>query len=291
MAETIVVLEQNPWFFYAVLFITGACVGSFLNVVILRLPPVLFWQWRTQSRAILELPEDHADPKPADLIKPRSKCPSCNNVLKPLHNIPVIGYLLLSGKCGYCQNAISIRYLIIETLTAFIWLQLGIHFGPTPVLIFSLILLSGFIALAFIDLDHQLLPDVIVLPLLWLGFLVNTYDLLTDLHSSVIGAIAGYMMLWTIYQVHHRLTGKEGMGYGDFKLLACIGAWLGWQYLPIVILIASVSGTFFALSMMVWKKQSKDVAVAFGPYLIIAGWISLIWGETIMSRYLQIFQV
>ena len=291
MSELIAIFEQYPGILSLLLFLTGISVGSFLNVVILRLPALLFWQWREQSRETLDIPDNAKDQQPANLIRPRSRCPKCSSSLKSTQNIPILGYLFLAGKCGFCRQSIAIRYPIIELLTGLVWVLLGVQFGPSPGLIFSLILSSCFIALAFIDFDHQILPDVIVLPLLWIGIFVNSFEMFTDLQSSVIGAIAGYLVLWTIYQIHHRLSGKEGMGYGDFKLLSCIGAWVGWQCLPIVILIASLSGTVFAVSMMLFRKQSREAAIAFGPYLIISGWIALMWGDILMENYLQIFRI
>ncbi len=303
MSEILILLEQNTAVFIVVLFIMGACNGSFLNVVIIRLPDILFWQWRAQCKDILgsskqsdfAAPENPAsenpEPPPPGLMYPRSRCPKCNNQLTLSQNIPIVGYLLLGGKCGFCSQAISLRYPIVELCTALLWIQLGLHFGPTFELILGLILISSLVTLTVIDLDHHILPDVIVIPLLWIGLIANSFGIFTNLESAVFGAVSGYMILWVIYQIHHRLTGKEGMGYGDFKLLACIGAWLGWEVLPAVMLLASVSGTILAIVMMVIRKRDKNIPIAFGPYLAIAGWATFIWGDKIISNYLQIFQL
>ena len=306
ISEILHLFEQNTAMFSTFMFLMGACIGSFLNVVIIRLPNILFWQWKIQCNEILESPEktdpaaaisnsatldSDTESPPPGLMFPRSRCPKCNSGLTLMQNIPVLGYLILGGRCGFCKKSISPRYLIVELFTAMIWMHLGLHFGPTPELLFSLILVSSLITLTMIDLDHHILPDVIVLPLLWIGLISNSSNIFTSLESAVFGAIAGYLILWIIYQIHHRLTGKEGMGYGDFKLLACLGAWLGWEVLPAVILLASVSGTILAIILMVVRKRGKDIPVAFGPYLSIAGWITLVWGDTIIHNHLQIFQI
>jgi leader peptidase (prepilin peptidase)/N-methyltransferase len=315
MSEILFPFEHNTAVFIIFLFLIGACIGSFLNVVIIRLPDILFWQWRAQCNEILESSQHtdqtatgnpdsvNSDPMNSDplnsslespppgLIHPRSRCPKCHTGLTLFQNIPILGYLLLGGKCGFCKQTISPRYPVVELCTALLWVQLGLHFGPTPGLLLGLILISSLIALTVIDLDHHILPDVIVIPLLWIGLISNSFGMFTSLESAVFGAVSGYMALWIIYQIHHRLTGKEGMGYGDFKLLACIGAWLGWEVLPAVILLASVSGTVLAIVLMVIRKRGKDIPVAFGPYLAIAGWATLIWGDSIISNYLQVFQL
>jgi leader peptidase (prepilin peptidase)/N-methyltransferase len=305
MSEILFLLEQNSAVFIVCLFIMGACNGSFLNVVIIRLPDVLFWQWRVQCKEILgsskqsdlAAPGNPAtanpdpDSTPPGLMYPRSRCPKCKSRLTLFQNIPILGYLLLGGKCGFCNQPISLRYPLVELCTALLWVQLGLHFGPTQELLLGLILISSLITLTVIDLDHHILPDVIVIPLLWIGLISNSFGVFTSLESAVFGAVSGYMILWVIYQIHHRLTGKEGMGYGDFKLLACIGAWLGWEVLPAVMLLASVSGTILAIILMVVRKRNKDIPIAFGPYLAIAGWAAFIWGDTIIANYLQIFQL
>ena len=300
MSEILPLFEQNTIAFIVFLFLMGACIGSFLNVVIIRLPDILFWQWRTQCNEVFKSSENpgqnnpglpDSESPPPGLIYPRSRCPKCNSSLTLFQNIPILGYLFLSGKCGFCKKAISPRYPIVELCTALLWVQLGFHFGPTPGLLLGIILISSLVALTVIDLDHHILPDVIVIPLLWIGLISNSFGVFTSLESAVFGAVSGYMVLWIIYQVHHRLTGKEGMGYGDFKLLACIGAWLGWEVLPAVILLASVSGTVLAIVLMLIHKRGKDIPVAFGPYLAIAGWVTLIWGDAIINNYLQIFRL
>ncbi len=298
MTQLFILLEQSTPTYLAVLFFLGACVGSFINVVAHRLPMMLFHAWQSQCREALELqahespqespqesppnsPQESPDP-PANLLTPASRCPSCLEPLRWCHNIPIAGYLFLTGKCGFCNSAIPRRYPLVEIFTALVSMYAGYAFGVTPQAIFALIFIYSLIALTLIDLDHQLLPDNIVLPLLWLGLLINTLELFVDLQSAVIGAAAGYLILWSIYQIHHRLTGKQGMGYGDFKLLGAMGAWLGWESLPILILIASLSGTIIAIFLMISGKHQRANPIAFGPYLSIAGVICLFYSDEIM---------
>jgi len=289
MNDLISMLYEFSVFFYLGLFIIGACIGSFLNVVVLRLPVSLTEQWKRQCHELLSEHGINCDQKPIDDIpsisSPPSRCPMCQQPLKAHHNIPIIGYFLLGGKCAFCNEKISIRYPVVEFFTAVITVCLGTILGPSYQLLFALIFTYSIICLSLIDFDCQLLPDNIVLPLLWIGLLINQFEIFTNLRSAVWGAIIGYMMLWIIYQAHYRLTGKEGMGYGDFKFLAAIGAWFGWQMLPMVILIASISGTIIAIGMMVLKKQGSDVPISFGPYLALAGWIIMIWGHNLSSYF------
>ncbi|MEA3292298.1 MAG: A24 family peptidase, partial [Pseudomonadota bacterium] len=251
-----------------------------------RLPEMLRHQWLIQCRELLEKTGDEPQ-APPNLVLPGSHCPACKTPLRPWHNIPLLSFLFLRGKCAYCKAPISRRYPLLELFTALVTLQAGIHFGLTLQLAAALFLAWSLIALSAIDIDHQLLPDGITLPLLWAGFLVNLFELFVPLMSAVIGAMAGYLILWLIYQLHHRLTGKEGMGYGDFKLLAALGAWMGWQKLPLIILLAAVTGTLIALFMMIRKGHGRDVPIPFGPYLTLAGWIAIIWGDQLIASYLQ----
>jgi leader peptidase (prepilin peptidase)/N-methyltransferase len=291
MKDLVSVFDQSPVLLGVVLFLFGSAIGSFINVVALRLPARLFYQWKAQCRDMLDMTGPGGIPEPPGLVSPRSHCPSCKNTLRAVHNIPVLGYLFLAGKCGFCGERISIRYPVVELGTALLWVQLGLTMGTGWPLIFALLFVSCLVTLTLIDLDHQLLPDNIVLPLLWIGLLVNSTGMFTDLYAAVIGAVMGYMVLWTIYQVHHRLTGKEGMGYGDFKLLACIGAWLGWQSLPVVILLASITGTIFAVTMMIFHKHGRDIPIAFGPYLALGGLAALLWGDSILTSYIQLLNL
>ena len=292
MNDIVLLLQQSPMYLALVLSLFGACIGSFINVIAYRLPVLLDHQWRSQCLEILDQSSEteNLEATPPNLLRPGSRCRECLSPLKPQHNIPVLGFIFLQGKCAFCKKSISVRYPIIELLTAVVSVYLGHIFGIGWVLLFALSLSYALITLSLIDLDHHILPDVIVLPLLWIGLIANYHNYFTDLESAVLGAIFGYMVLWVIYQIHHRLTGKEGMGYGDFKLLAALGAWLGWQTIPVVLLLASISGTIISLLFIIFKNQSRDVQIPFGPYLAIAGFIALIWGGQILNNYLQVFR-
>jgi leader peptidase (prepilin peptidase) / N-methyltransferase len=224
--------------------------------------------------------------EPFDLVLPSSHCPHCNSPVKPHQNIPLISYLFLRGKCANCKAPISMRYPIIELLTALASAIVAWRFGYSPQTFFALLLTWSLITLTFIDLDHHLLPDSINLPMLWLGLLLSLFGIFTDNRSSIIGAIAGYGSLWTVYHLFRLVTGKEGMGYGDFKLLALFGAWLGWQYLPLIILLSSLTGALIGIAMVLFVKHDHTVPIPFGPYLAAAGWLALLWGSDISSFYL-----
>jgi leader peptidase (prepilin peptidase)/N-methyltransferase len=272
-----------------VFFITllGLLIGSFLNVVIYRLPLILEREWRQECKEYLALEYDEGgDDKPFNLAFPLSHCPHCKITIKPYHNIPVMSYLLLKGRCARCHRNISARYPLIEALTAGCSAIVAFHFGYSIELIFALLLTWSLIALSFIDIDTQLLPDSITLPMLWLGLLINTFSLFTEAKASIIGAIAGYLSLWSIYQLFKLVTGKEGMGYGDFKLLGLFGAWLGWQYLPIIVLLSSLVGAIMGLLMVIFIRHNHNNPLPFGPYLATAGWLALIWGDDLNKIYL-----
>jgi len=286
------VLQQYPLGYAIGLFVVGACVGSFLNVVILRLPRLMQHQWNKQCRQLLELAQDDSDSarqQPPGLVVPPSHCPGCKALIRPWHNIPLLSYLLLRGRCANCKQSISLRYPLVELITALLTLLAGFHFAPGFALLAALLFTWSLVALSFIDLDHQILPDNITLPLLWLGLLANTLGLFTTLEEAVLGAIGGYLSLWLVYQIHHRLTGREGMGYGDFKLLAVIGAWLGWKILPVVVLMASLAGSVIALSLILVGRHRREIPISFGPYLAIASWMAMMWGDSILHNYLRIF--
>ena len=268
--------------------ITGMMVGSFLNVVIYRLPVMMQKGWREECCEFLEIENEHqADDEAFNLVTPRSRCPNCQHAIKAWENIPLISYLLLGGRCKACQKPISLRYPSIEVLTGILSLVVVLHFGYSAQLIPALLLTWALVALSFIDFDHQLLPDDITLPFLWLGLLCNLFGLFTHIYSSVIGAIAGYMILWLIYITFKILTGKEGMGHGDFKLLALLGAWMGWEILPLTIILSSLCGAIVGISLIVFASHDRKKAIPFGPYLSMAGWIALIWGEQILASYDQ----
>ncbi|MDO9215400.1 MAG: A24 family peptidase [Methylococcales bacterium] len=271
--------------FSALAGIIGLLVGSFLNVVIYRLPVMLQRGWRKECIEYLQM-EAEPEGEPFNLSLPLSRCPKCQSPIKPYQNIPVISYVFLKGQCAHCKNPISIRYPLIEAFTATLSVLVAWHFGYTPQAGFALLLTWCLVALSFIDIDHQLLPDNITLPMLWLGLLLSLFGLYTDVNASVIGAIAGYMVLWLVYQAFKLATGKEGMGYGDFKLLALFGAWLGWQTLPMIILLSSLVGAVIGITMIIFAKQDHNKPIPFGPYLAAAGWIALLWGNDLNRLYL-----
>ncbi|MEJ2141718.1 MAG: A24 family peptidase [Gammaproteobacteria bacterium] len=288
-------LQHSPVFFLSSILVLGLLVGSFLNVVIHRLPLMLKQQWRADCEEFLAETAENKTPDiiPAkkqttfNLVHPRSRCPHCGHQITALENIPVISYLFLKGRCSECMSPISIRYPLIETISGLMVFTVAWKLGFSAQAGYAMLLTWVLIALTFIDLDHFYLPDNLVLPFLWLGLLVNLADTFTDIKSAVIGAAAGYLVLWSVYQFFKKLTGKEGMGYGDFKLLAMLGAWLGWQMLPVIIILSSFVGTVVGISLIVFKNHQRNQPIPFGPYLATAGWIALLWGEQINQAYLN----
>ena len=284
-------LQQNTAVYYGFAILLGLIVGSFLNVVIHRLPIMLKAGWKAECEAFLA--EEKGTPAPDsetpvfNLNTPGSRCPQCGHAITALENIPVLSYLFLRGRCRECKTAISPRYPAIETFTALLTLACAWHFGVTPQAPFAILLSWALIALAFIDLDEQYLPDSITLPFLWLGLLLNTRALFSDLESAVTGAAAGYLILWSVYMLFKKLTGKEGMGFGDFKLLAMLGAWLGWQMLPAIILLSSLVGAAVGIALIAMNRHRRGVPIPFGPFLAAAGWITLLWGSDINQAYLR----
>lgn len=278
-------LAASPVAWIIVAGLLGLLVGSFLNVVIYRLPIIMQREWAEQCAELTG--ETSQSQATFSLSTPRSACPHCGHAITALENIPVISYLFLGGKCKNCRTPISIRYPIIEAISACMSAIIAWHYGFDWNAIGALFLSWALIALTFIDVDHQLLPDKITLPLIWLGLAFNHADVYTDLHSSVIGAIAGYLSLWSIYHLFKLVTGKEGMGYGDFKLLAALGAWMGWQALPMIVLLSSFVGAAIGITLVLLKNHQREIPIPFGPYLAIAGWIALVWGDTINSAYLH----
>lgn len=263
----------------------GLCIGSFLNVVIHRLPKMMEYDWRVQCAELCD--QETSPNKPLSLSKPRSHCPACGHQITALENIPLVSYLLiLRGKCSECGIRISPRYPIVEAFTGLLSAYAAWHFGPTWQMVGALLLLWALVALSGIDLDTQLLPDSITLPLVWLGLGFNLVATYCDLSSSVIGAMAGYLALWSVFWLFKLATGKEGMGYGDFKLLAALGAWLGWQMLPAIILLSSVVGAAVGITLIVAARHGRNIPIPFGPYLAAAGAIALFWGQQITSTYL-----
>lgn len=279
-------LQQSLELLMALVLLLGLMVGSFLNVVIYRLPVMMQSGWRRECRQYLQLPEE-APEEPYNLVWPGSRCPACKAEIKAYQNIPILSYVLLRGKCGHCAAPISLRYPLIEAFTALCSLIVVWHFGYGWPLLFALLLTWSLIALSFIDIDSQLLPDSITMPLLWLGLLLSLFAIFTDPHASIFGAVAGYLSLWSVYWGFKLLTGKEGMGYGDFKLLALFGAWLGWQYLPMIILLSSLVGAVIGVAMIALGKHDAGKPIPFGPYLAAAGWLALVWGDKINNLYLH----
>lgn len=271
----------------------GLVVGSFLNVVIYRLPVMMQNEWRRECDEYLESQGQPTLKRKAktnerfNLAYPNSRCPSCNTPIKPWQNIPVFSYLLLRGACAKCKVKISPRYPVVEASTALLTALVFWHFGASTQALLGFIFLWSLISLTMIDVDHYLLPDSITLPLMWLGIVANIFGTYTTLESSVIGAVAGYLSLWLVYWGFKLATGKEGMGYGDFKLLAALGAWMGWQYLPLIILLSSAVGAVLGVGAILLMGRDKARPLPFGPYLAVAGFIAFIWGDILLQRYLQ----
>ncbi|MCW8919427.1 MAG: A24 family peptidase [Gammaproteobacteria bacterium] len=276
-------LYGHPLLLISAAAVLGLMIGSFLNVVIYRLPLMMQRSWRLQCQELLEQPSDQGER--FNLAVPPSRCPGCGHPIGALENIPLISFLLQRGRCSHCQAKISVRYPAIELLTAIISGVVAWQLGLGWPLLFALLLSWALIALTFIDFDHQLLPDDITLPLLWLGLLLSLFGLFTDMQSSIIGAAAGYLTLWSVYQLFKLVTGKEGMGYGDFKLLAVFGAWFGWQVLPVVILLSSLVGAVVGVTLILFRGRDRQLPIPFGPYLAAAGWIAMLWGDHITRGY------
>ena len=307
--EVWTVALQSPPILIGLTFVLGLMIGSFLNVVIHRIPIMLDREWRAQAREILaDQRPSESDPadaekqrdgaagreaaQPYNLFVPRSTCPSCGALIRASQNIPVISYLLLKGKCANCGVKISARYPIVELATAILSALVAWKFGFTWYTLAALLLTWALIALTFIDFDTQLLPDNITLPLMWAGLLISLAHasgtaLPVDPRSSIVGAAAGYLSLWSVYWFFKLLTGKEGMGYGDFKLFAALGAWLGWQMLPLIILLSAFTGAVVGIVLIVARGRDKNIPIPFGPYLAAAGWIALMWGDTLVRSYLR----
>ena len=282
------VFIHNPVLFYSCAFIFSLCVGSFLNVVAYRLPIMM----RKQAKAdYFEITEQEAEyeklqNEPAfNLMLPHSSCPKCKATIKPWQNIPVISYLWLKGKCANCKTTISARYPVVEAVTGLLGLFIALQFGASLQTVTLLIFTYFLVALTLIDLDEYLLPDSLTLPLIWIGLFANSFNVFTSLESAVYGALAGYLTLWSIFWLFKLVTGKEGMGYGDFKLLAAIGALLGWQALPMVILLSSAVGAVVGIAMIIILGRDKNIPIPFGPYLAAAGFIAAVWGDTISQTY------
>ncbi|WP_278401439.1 MULTISPECIES: prepilin peptidase [Stutzerimonas] len=264
----------------------GLLIGSFLNVLIYRLPIMMQREWRAQALEYLECPPEPVRER-FNLLLPSSRCPHCDHQIRSWENIPLVSWLALRGKCSSCRAPISSRYPLVELACGLLSGYVAWHFGLTWQAGAMLFLTWGLVAMSMIDIDHQLLPDSLVLPLLWLGLILNSFGLFVSLESALWGAVAGYLSLWSVYWLFKLVTGKEGMGYGDFKLLAMLGAWGGWQVLPLTILLSSVVGAVLGTILLRVQRAESSTPIPFGPYLAIAGWIALLWGDRITESYLQ----
>lgn len=292
LAEVLILYPAVAWIGAAIL---GLLVGSFLNVVIYRLPKMMEADWRQQCTELFEdqrapankAPEIEEPKKPFNLVVPNSTCPHCGHSIRAWENIPLVSYLFLRGKCSACRGHISMRYPIIELVTGLLSFYVIYSFGANSTGLAVLVLTWALIALTMIDIDTQLLPDSITLPLLWLGLIANSFGMFVSLEEALWGAVAGYLSLWTIYWLFKIFTGKEGMGYGDFKLLAALGAWMGWQMLPLIVLLSSFVGAVIGIGMILIRGRDRNIPIPFGPYLAIAGWLALLWGDKLLNQYLQ----
>jgi leader peptidase (prepilin peptidase)/N-methyltransferase len=305
MSDLIALLSSSPAWFIGTCAVFGLLVGSFLNVVIFRVPVILERQWREQCMelAATSVTPDavsgssaEAPAEPFNLVVPRSACPACKAQITALQNIPVVSYLFLRGRCASCGARISRRYPAIEALTGLLSAAVAWKFGFGWPALAALVLTWFLIALTFIDVDHQLLPDNLTLPLIWIGLLLSLWSseaggaiLPVDPRSSIVGAIAGYLSLWSVYHLFRLLTGKEGMGYGDFKLFAALGAWLGWKMLLPIILIAAGVGAVAGIAILAMRGQNRSTPIAFGPFLATAGWLMLMVGQELVTGYLGLF--
>jgi leader peptidase (prepilin peptidase)/N-methyltransferase len=284
---------QAPAIFIAVAFAFALMIGSFLNVVIYRLPLMMQREWREQCEELQQTAAPDLPEGPFNLVVPRSRCPSCGALIKAWQNIPVLSYLLLGAQCANCHASIAVRYPLVEMLTATLTAICAWHFGFGYEALMAIGLTCALVTVSLIDVDHQLIPDSIVLPLLWIGLAMSLFHPLAGAQTlfiapqdAIIGALAGYLSLWSVYQLFKLITGKEGMGYGDFKLLAALGAWLGWQMLHIVILLSAVVGAIIGIGMIIFRGRDRQLPIPFGPYLAAAGWVTMLYGENIWHAYL-----
>ena len=299
MQSIIEVMQSQLWFYLTTIGLVSLCVGSFLNVVIYRLPLMMQREWQGECRLLLESElnsnkKNTNEPLNSDLnstfnlVKPNSTCPKCKTAIKAWQNIPVISWLFLKGKCASCSNPISARYPIVETITALLSLVVAYSLGATEQALLYIAVTWALVALTFIDIDHMLLPDQITLPLVWLALIAAVLGYTVTPTDAIIGAACGYLSLWSVFWLFKLLTGKEGMGYGDFKLLAVFGALLGWQSLLTIILLSSVVGAIIGIALLTIQGKDKATPIPFGPYLAIAGWITMLWGEQLQANYFNL---
>ena len=294
MQSIIEVMQSQLWFYLTTVGLVSLCVGSFLNVVIYRLPLMMQREWQSECRLLLEdelttnKSKQANTSEPFNLVKPNSTCPKCKTAIKPWQNIPVISWLLLKAKCASCSNPISARYPAVEAITAILSLIIAYSFGATEQALLYIFITWVLVALTFIDIDHMLLPDQLTLPLIWLALIAAVTGITITPSDAIMGAAFGYLSLWSVFWLFKLLTSKEGMGYGDFKLLAVFGALLGWQSLLTIILLSSVVGAIIGIALLSIQGKDKATPIPFGPYLAIAGWITLLWGSQIQNMYFNL---
>jgi leader peptidase (prepilin peptidase)/N-methyltransferase len=289
-------VNESATIFIIVVFAFTLLIGSFLNVVIHRLPIMMEREWREQADELIKTPTEQELPDGRfDLVMPRSRCPSCGALITVWQNIPVVSYLFLRGRCAVCKASISARYPLVELMTALLAATAAWFFGPGWEALMAIALTVALLAIAMIDADTQLIPDSIVLPLMWLGLAMSLFHpmagantLFITPQNAIVGAMAGYLTLWSIFWLFKLATGKDGMGYGDFKLLAALGAWLGWQALPMIIMMSAMVGAVINITMIVARGKDRSIPIPFGPYLAAAGWITMIWGENIKNTYIDL---
>jgi len=293
MQSIIEVIQSQLWFYLTTVGLVSLCVGSFLNVVIYRLPLMMQREWQSECRLLLEdelttKPTQASNSESFNLVKPNSTCPKCKTAIKPWQNIPIISWIVLKGKCANCSNPISARYPIVEAINALLSLVIAYTFGATEHAFLYIFVTWILVALTFIDIDHMLLPDQLTLPLVWLALIAAVMGITISPGDAIVGAACGYLSLWSVFWLFKLLTGKEGMGYGDFKLLAVFGALLGWQSLLTIILLSSVVGAIIGIALLSIQGKDKATPIPFGPYLAIAGWITLLWGAQIQAAYFNL---
>lgn len=291
MADVIELLAQSPTFYLVLVFTISLMVGSFLNVVIYRVPVMMERSWQREYREYFQAENSEATEKqpdePFNLVKPDSTCPKCAHEIRAWENIPVVSWILLRGKCANCASSISIRYPIVELATALLSVWVANFFGFGAAGLLAVVVTWLLIAMTFIDVDKMLLPDELTLPLLWLGLIVSVWEVYVTPSEAIIGAAAGYLSLWSVYWAFKLVTGKEGMGYGDFKLLAALGAFTGWHGLPTIIILSSLVGAVVGITLIILKKNESSQAIPFGPYLAVAGWLTIMYGEQIQQAYID----
>lgn len=295
LSGIISVMQSQLWFYLLTVGLVSLCIGSFLNVVIYRLPLMMQREWQTECRVLLNDELNHEPSKsnqpttePFNLVTPNSTCPKCKTAIKAWQNIPVLSWLLLKGRCTSCKHPISARYPLVEMLTAILSLTVAYTFGATELALLYIVITWFLVALTFIDIDHMLLPDQLTLPLVWLALIAAVLGITIAPSDAIIGAACGYLSLWSVYWLFKLITGKEGMGYGDFKLLAIFGALLGWQSLLTIILLSSVVGAIIGITLLSIQGKDKATPIPFGPYLAIAGWVTLLWGGQLQTHYFNL---